>query len=63
MSQITILSRDGKKKGVVTNLQSRRCSMESCTGWRMNVRWEDGKRTMPCSKSCKCIGENLLQLE
>lgn len=60
--QYIMLSRDGKRKGVVTNMQSRKCTTEGCAGWRMNVRWEDGRRTMPCSKGCKCIGEGILQI-
>ena len=26
------------------------CALEGCTGWRLCVRWPDGKHTWPCSK-------------
>lgn len=57
--KMTMLSRDGKEKGTILNLQSRRCS---CGGWRIYVRWPDGKRTYPCSRGCKTINDNTLQI-
>lgn len=26
-----------------------RCRLEGCNGWRISVRWPDGKRTQPCT--------------
>lgn len=62
MGAIEILSRDGKLRGVVKNLQSRPCSMVGCTGMRMHVKWENGKTTYPCSKGCTWLSENLLKI-
>ncbi len=46
-----ILSKDGKEKGEV--LGTRRCHLEGCTGVAYIVRWPSGRRTHPCTKSCK----------
>jgi hypothetical protein len=43
-----MVSRDGKKKGRIINLRSRRCGMEGCRAYRASVRWEDGRLTYPC---------------
>lgn len=60
--KMTMLSRDGKQKGTVLNLHSRRCTMEGCGGWRIHVRWPDGKNTYPCSRGCKAIDKDTLQI-
>lgn len=36
-------------KGVVVG-KGKPCNLESCGGWRVCVRWPDGKHTWPCSK-------------
>lgn len=57
-----MLSRDGKTKGQILNLKKRKCSAESCPGYRIHVQWPDGKRTMPCSRGCKIINSQTLQI-
>ena len=57
-----MLSRDGKTRGFIRNLQSRRCQQEGCTGWRIHVVWPDGKSTYPCSKGCKVVDAETLQI-
>lgn len=61
--KMVMLSRDGKQKGVILNLQSRHCTMEGCNGWRIHVRWPNGKNTYPCSRGCKVIDDNTMQIE
>lgn len=58
-----MLSRDGSTKGIIKNLQSRRCTMEGCPGWRIHVVWPDGSSTYPCSCGCRNVDENTLQIE
>lgn len=36
-----MLSRNGDEAGEIRNLQSYRCPMEGCTGWRICVKWPD----------------------
>lgn len=57
-----MLARDGKMKGVIKNLHCRKCNAESCTGHRILVQWPDGKRTLPCSKGCKVVDDETLQI-
>ena len=57
-----MLSRDGKIRGLIKNLHSRKCQMEGCHGWRIHVVWPDGKSTYPCSKGCKTVDQHTLQL-
>jgi hypothetical protein len=47
-----VYSADGKERGLTTG-GMRLCSMEGCTGIRLDVKWPDGKRTRPCSKGLK----------
>lgn len=46
---LVVRSRDGKEAGKLTG-STRRCQMESCTGLRLGVRWEDGKLSWPCTR-------------
>ena len=57
-----MLSRDGKEKGRIINENSYQCRLEGCRGWRMSVRWDDGKLTYPCSHGTKSIDENTYQI-
>lgn len=57
-----MLSRDGKSKGKIININYRKCSAESCLGHRILVQWPDGKRTYPCSRGCKAVGGQTLQI-
>jgi len=43
-----IWCREGKDKGIITNCSSP-CRLEGCNGIRLHVKWENGKRTYPCS--------------
>jgi hypothetical protein len=44
-----VFDRDMRECGVATG-GSKRCQMEGCNGLRVCVRWENGKKTWPCSK-------------
>lgn len=57
-----MLSRDGKKVGVIKNLRSRPCRLEGCTGMRIHVKWPDGKSTYPCSTGCERVDEDTLRI-
>ena len=48
----TMLSRDGKKKGTVTNIVYRNCTVCGY-GPTYSVKWEDGRRTFPCPAGCQ----------
>ena len=55
----TMLSRDGALKGVITGVSSRYCA-----GCGMNhpcylVTWENGRKTKPCTKGCKEVGNKI----
>ena len=55
MKDITkIIGRDGKSLGTLTGGE-RDCSMESCRGKRVGVRWNDGKLTFPCTGGMKYV--------
>jgi hypothetical protein len=43
-----IYSRDAKLRGRLTG-SHRMCSLESCRGNRLGVRWDNGHVTFPCS--------------
>jgi hypothetical protein len=43
-----VYSRDAKYRGRLTGTR-RLCSLESCRGSRLGVRWENGKLTFPCT--------------
>lgn len=57
-----MLSRDAKQKGIIKNLNYRKCSAEGCPGHRILVEWPDGKRTYPCSRGCKAVSADTLQI-
>jgi hypothetical protein len=46
-----LYNRKGNQRGTITNTS--RCPLEGCTGARLHVRWQDGKRTYPCSKGVR----------
>lgn len=47
----------GERKGTATG-ESVACQNEGCTGRRMEVRWEDGEVTNPCSTTFKNDGNH-----
>ena len=47
-----ILSRDRRKEGVVTKIVYRSCAVCGY-GPAYSVKWEDGRRTFPCTKACE----------
>lgn len=57
-----MLSRDGLRRGEIKNLRSRKCHTECCPGWRIHVRWPDGKNTYPCSCGCKIVDDETWQV-
>ena len=57
-----MLSSDGKMRGEIKNLQSRKCRLEGCTGWRIHVKWPDGSSTYPCSKGCIVVDKETLKI-
>lgn len=44
-----IYSRDCARKGVTTG-RVHHCDLEGCRGVRISVKWEDGRRSFPCTK-------------
>lgn len=61
ITKTKIYSRDKKSVGFTTG-GTRECRMESCNGYRMGVRWSDGKLTWPCSKGMDCYKRGLIIL-
>lgn len=57
-----MLSREGDQVGQITNLHCRKCQLECCPGWRIRVKWPDGKVTLPCELGCKVIDDDTLQI-
>lgn len=56
-----VLSRSGTLEGRPTG-GIRPCSMESCTGRRVGVRWEGGSLTWPCSKGMLPISPGVFRI-
>ena len=56
-----IVSRDGLTVGIATG-STRQCTMESCRGTRVYVKWPDGKVTMPCSKGLRACPNGSYQI-
>lgn len=44
-----VWARGGKECGNVVG-RGGPCRLEGCTGWRVSVRWPNGKLTRPCTK-------------
>ena len=44
-----VYSRDGNLLGKLTGSRQP-CSLEGCRGWKMGVRWDNGKITFPCTE-------------
>lgn len=57
----TIINRDGTSKGKMTSY-GHHCRMAGCTGRRFSVKWEDGKRTFPCSKGLEVIDDRTAKI-
>ena len=57
-----MLDREGKTVGEIKNLHSRKCKLEGCSGWRIHVKWPNGKSTFPCSKGIKVIDDETMQI-
>lgn len=53
----TITSRTGQSIGTVVTGNEQPCQMESCRGVRAVVKWDNGERSVPCSKGL-APGEN-----
>jgi hypothetical protein len=49
-----VVNRAGTETGRVVG-SGRWCRLEGCGGWRVPVRWPDGRLTWPCSKGMKEI--------
>lgn len=58
----TILSRDKKIKGTVTNVIYRMCTV---CGYRpvYSVKWENGRRTFPCPAGCEDLEDGNLHID
>lgn len=49
-----VLTRNGKEKGQTTGA-AHKCRLDGCSGWRITVRWPDGKLSYPCSRGMKVV--------
>ena len=47
------LSADGTQVGVIVNRHLRACTDPGCNGVRMQIHWEDGGTSYPCSTGLK----------
>jgi hypothetical protein len=56
-----VYSRDGELRGMASGSEHR-CQLEGCGGVRVSVRWEDGRRTFPCSKGLTTRDDGALQI-
>lgn len=56
-----IYARNGREVGYTTGGE-RQCTMESCNGIRIGVRWKDGQLTFPCTHGMKYRKDNYLQI-
>jgi hypothetical protein len=56
-----VYDRSGRTAGKFTG-GTRPCTMESCKGERVGVRWKDGKLTWPCSAGMKFRKDFFLQI-
>jgi hypothetical protein len=57
----TVVDRDGQLAGEVRGA-SERCTLTSCSGVRVFVRWPDGRATKPCSKGLEQIGTGVYRI-
>jgi hypothetical protein len=44
-----VYSKGGKEAGRIVGV-GKLCTLEGCRGWRLPVRWADGKLTWPCTR-------------
>ena len=56
-----ILSRDGTEKGHVMDGIAD-CDMEGCRGECVEVKWEDGTTTFPCTHGLDLIDDDTFQI-
>ena len=57
----TIWSREHKEKGIVVNESERYCAVCG-RHFCLIIKWEDGKRTKPCTHGIKCIANGDLEI-
>ena len=57
-----MLNRDGTQTGEILNMRSRKCQMEGCPGWRIHVKWPNGRHTYPCEKGVNIIDAETMQI-
>lgn len=58
-----IYSRNMGSKGYTpSRWKGRPCPMEGCTGHRIQVRWDDGSLTFPCTKSLERVREGAYKI-
>ena len=58
----TIRSRDGSISGKITGVSERYCAACQVVHSCYLVKWEDGKRTKPCTKGVKTLSNGELQI-
>jgi len=61
MERKKVYARNGRTVGLMTG-GTRQCTMESCRGERLGIRWKDGTLTWPCSAGMKYRKDSNLQI-
>lgn len=61
MTNPTMWNREGTEAGKITG-STRACTLESCGGIRLGVKWQDGKTTWPCTKGVSERADRSLQI-
>lgn len=56
-----IYNRSGDRAGEITKTSL--CRLEGCGGIRLHVRWDNGKRTYPCSEGCTIQSDGSLRID
>jgi hypothetical protein len=57
-----VLGGGGTPRGVASGRTSR-CRLEGCGGERVHVRWDDGRRSYPCSWGLKELPTGEYQIQ
>ena len=58
----TIISSDGKHRGVVKSICRNRPCIDGCRGPKLYVKWDDGRKSYPCVYGLEFVkGKNVVK--